>query len=102
MVTLCVFLTRIKQKNETIVSKVVVMAEKQRRSSADHRHRTLETAGSGKGGPVASSKPFRDDEDNVSISQSGILAVEEDLSIGAAQKAQPKMLYAYQAASGSS
>ena len=78
------------------------MAEKDRRSSADHRHRTLETAGSGKGGPVASSKPFRGDEDDGSISQSGILAGEEDLSIGAAQKAQPKMLYAYQGASSSS
>ena len=102
MVTLCVFLTRIKQKNEKIVSKVVIMAEKDRRSSADHRHRTLETAGSGKGGPVASSKPFRGDEDDGSISQSGILAGEEDLSLGAAHKAQPKMLYAYQGASSSS
>ena len=84
-----------KQRNDQIVSKVVIMAERERRRSQEHRPRTLETAGSGKGGPVASSKPFRGDEDELSISQSNMLAGEEDLSVGAHQKAQPKMLYAY-------
>ena len=61
-----------------------------------NRPRTLETAG--EGGPVASSKPFRGDEDDGTISQSGMLGSADGLSVSSPPKGHPKMLFASKAA----
>ena len=97
MVALCVCLVNLKKRNDEIVSKVVLMAEQQRKDpDGFNRPRTLETAG--EGGPVASSKPFRGDEDEGTISQSGMLGSVEGLSVSSPPKGQPKMLFASKAA----
>ena len=96
MVTLCACLVSMKQRNDEIISKVVLMAERKRRNSDVDRPRTLETGG--EGGPVASSKPFRGDEDEGSVSQSGMLVEGEPVSSPPKEKAGPKMLFASKAA----
>ena len=98
MVTLCACLVSMKQRNDEIISKVVLMAERKRRNSDVDRPRTLETGG--EGGPVASSKPFRGDEDEGSVSQSGMLVEGVPVSSPPKDKAGPKMLFASRAAVG--
>ena len=98
MVTLCACLVSMKQRNDEIISKVVLMAERKRRNSDVDRPRTLETGG--EGGPVASSKPFRGDEDEASVSQSGMLVEGVPVSSPPKDKAGPKMLFASRAAVG--
>ena len=87
MIVLCVCLVNMKQRNDEITSKVVLMAQRnQRRHSKNNALRTIEPPAD-EGGPIASSKPFRDEEEEVAIPHTGGMVIEG--SISESQKETP-------------